>query len=277
MITERSRAAHSASAEQLASCVLDALSGAGDTAVVAAHLHAAHHDTEPSAPDGGRTVAAAAVRVLGADVLAPYALGDSPLPSEEADALRVSLSALPPALHAPAAPPDGPEGPWTRAWIDWGLVTVLARLARPAPDVPAPRPGPPPPCADAAPRHHRVGGPAGPAGTLDRPGPGEGWVPWSLRMARLASLALPGLDGPVHDSARTGALALSRGATRAFLRRDFFTAARLVRWLAWLDREGETVPLDTALLIQDLALRGGGRRCALDAAIAGRLLGLETA
>ncbi|WKX11860.1 hypothetical protein [Streptomyces sp. NL15-2K] len=101
-------------------------------------------------------------------------------------------------------------------------------------------------------------------------------MPWSLRMARLASLALPGLHSPVHDAARSGALALARGATRALLRRDFATAARITRWLAWLTADGVPLPVDAALLTDDIMLRGGGDRCLLDAAISRRLLGLDS-
>ncbi|ADI11387.1 hypothetical protein SBI_08269 [Streptomyces bingchenggensis BCW-1] len=276
MITERSHAAVSASAELLARCALDALRGTGGTAVVAAHLRAAdsqaaHREPSVAGDGGGATVtssaavAVGAVRVLGADALAPYVLTGRALLPEESAAVRLSLSALPPVQRPPAAPPDGRERPWLRAWIDWGLVAVAARLDPDPWCVAAPVPQGPPPCDDSAPRHRSADGAVG----------GEGWVPWSLRMGQLASLALPGLDGPVHQAARSGALALARGATRALLRRDFATAARITRWLAWLAADGVALPLDVALLTEDIALRGGDDRCLLDAAIARRLLGLE--
>jgi hypothetical protein len=94
-------------------------------------------------------------------------------------------------------------------------------------------------------------------------------------MGQLSSLALPGLASPVHEAARGGVLGLARGATRAMLRRDFPTAARITRWLAWLAAQGTRLPLDPAPLTAHLGLVGGGDRLALDVAIARRLLGLE--
>jgi hypothetical protein len=264
----------------LARSVREVLPGAGDTTVVAAFLQDASARSEPSVTtDGGGfsatsglVAAVGAVRLLGADVLAPYVLTGQALLPEESAAVRLALSALPPAQQPPAAPPYGLEPPWVRAWIDWGLVTLLGRLDPAAFPAPVPQPQQPPPCDGNAPRHRSA---AGTADHLDGGG-AEGWVPWSLRMGRLASLALPGLCSPVHEAARSGALALARGATRALLRRDFPTAARITRWLAWLTADGTSLPLDVALLTEDIALRGGGDRCLLDAAISRRLLDLDS-
>lgn len=273
MIAERLRAAYEASAADLARGALGVLRGAGGTAVVADHLEAAQAGPPMAAAAGGVdaggvAAAVSAVRVLGADVLAPYVLVDQRLPPEESAAVCLCVSALPPVRQSPAAPPGGPEAPWIRAWIDWGLVTVLAGLdpaARPAAAV---VPQQPPRCDDSAPRHRTGGGSDGDGG--------EGWVPWSLRMGQLASLALPGLDSPVHHLARCGVLALARGATRAVLRRDFATAARITRWLAWLAADGVPLPVNVSLLVREIALRGhDGGRCTLDLAIARRLLGEE--
>ncbi|MDN0193562.1 hypothetical protein [Streptomyces sp. S.PNR 29] len=267
MITERSRAAHCASAELLASRAREALRGAGGSTIVASLLQEAAGHTDGTTAAPGPVPAAGAVRRSGADALAPYLLTGRTPPPEETAAVRLILAALPPAPQPPAAPPRGPEPPWTRAWIDWGLVTVLARLDAGAPPVPAPMPAGPPCYDGTAPRHRSAA----------QGGAGEGWVPWALRMGQLASLALPGLDTPVHQAAHSGAEALARGATRSLLRRDFATAARLTRWLAWLAADGAALPLDAALLVEDIALRGGGNRCLLDVAICRHLLGLEGA
>ncbi|MFJ9041587.1 hypothetical protein ACIRF8_34100 [Streptomyces sp. NPDC102406] len=240
--------------------VLDALRGAGHTAVVAGHLE----DAAALTPQE-QVAALGAVRLLGADVLAPCLLTGRTPPAEETAALAAALDALPPQQPPPAAPPTGPEPPWVRGWIDWSLITVLARLD-PAFVPPAtPEPPPPPHCdAPTAPRRTPA--------TVHADGTRQGWVPWSVLMGQLAPLALPGLDGPVHQAARSAATGLARGATRAVLRRDFPTAARVTRWLAWLHAENVRLPLDPVPLTEHIALLGGGGRVALDTAIARRLL-----
>ncbi|MET9496264.1 hypothetical protein [Streptomyces sp. NPDC006552] len=244
--------------------MLDALRGAGHTAVAAAHLEEA-----AALPPQEQVAALGAIRLLGADVLAPAVLTGQVPPAEETVAIAATLDALPPVQPPPAAPPEGAEPAWVRAWIDWSLVTVLTRVDPAAVAPAAPEPPPPPRCeAPTAPRR----APATPHGDGTR----EGWVPWSVRMGALAPLALPGLDGPVHRAARDGALGLARGATRAVLRRDYPTAARITRWLAWLHAERTELPLDPVPLTEHLALLGGGGRVALDTAIAHRLLGLDT-
>jgi hypothetical protein len=269
---EQSRAAHRASAELLARGALGVLQGTADTAFMAALLRGAAPAGQPLAVGrpgadtavSGLVAAVGGVRLLGADVLAPYVLTRQALPVEDAAAVRLAFSALPPAQQPSLAPPRGPEAPWVRAWVDWGLAGVLARLDPDTPCVPVAMAQGPPPWDARAPRRSSA--------TADAGNRGEGWVGWSLRMGQLASLALPGLHGPVHDGAVSGALALARGATRSLLRRDFATAARITRWLAWLTAHGVAVPLDVSLLIEDIALRGGGDMCLLDAEISRRLL-----
>ncbi|GHE84370.1 hypothetical protein GCM10018785_60450 [Streptomyces longispororuber] len=276
MTSERSRTAHSESADQLARRALDALRGAGGACVAAAHLDAVEDESD-------RPVALGAVRVLGADVLAPYVLTGQDIPAEERDALELALSALPPVRTPPAAPPAGPAPAWVTAWVTWGLVTAYTRLTpTDAPAAAAALPPGPARCDDTAPRRAawpadggRTTAEAAGTGAATREGLQEGWVTWSVRMGQLASLALPGLDGPVHDAARSSPLALARGATRAMLRRDFPTAARIARWLAWLHAEGVPLPLAPAPLTDHIGLHGGGGRTDLDTAIAHRLLSLK--
>ncbi|MEU6964058.1 hypothetical protein [Streptomyces chrestomyceticus] len=283
MISERSRTAHSESADQLARRALDALRGTGGAAVAAIHVEAAAAEA-----GGDPGVALGAVRILGTDVLAPYVLTGQTPPAGDTAAIGLALSALPPDETPPPAPPAGTEEAWVMAWIDWGLASVLARLdPANSPVRTAPLPQGPPQCDDAAPRNlppttdAADGDRQGSSGASVREGsvPGapaqEGWVSWSVRMGKLASLALPGLDGPVHDAARAGVLGLARGATRATLRRDHPTAARITRWLAWLHADGTQLPLDPAPLTENIGLLGGGDRPALDTAVARRLLGLE--
>ncbi|MCF3124243.1 hypothetical protein IPZ68_31710, partial [Streptomyces arenae] len=185
------------------------------------------------------------------------------------------------------------------AWRDWATTTLLTRfagadeaLAELGPSgALAQRPaGAPELAPDTAPTPADPGDP-GAGGVADRPGSGTGtptdtppadapgtpWQAWSVRMGQLSPLALPGLDGPVHAAARAAPLALARGATRAVLRRDYPTAARIARWLALLGAEGRPLPLDPVPLVDHLRLYGGGPRLALDVAIAGRLLGVENA
>ncbi|MFH9657049.1 hypothetical protein ACH4NF_01800 [Streptomyces sp. NPDC017248] len=271
MNAEQMRAAHEAAVAGLARGALGALQGTGSTAVVTDHLQAAQagppsHLADTAGEVHALEVAAGAVRVLGADVLAGHVLAGHALAPRESAVIGQILAALPPAPEPPPAPPSGAEQPWLSAWIDWGLVAVWARLDPPAATSLAP-PLPPPPqrCDPAAPRRRAAGSGNGLAG--------EGWVPWSLRMGRLASLALPGLDSPLHAAARTAGVPLARGAARAVLRRDYVTAARLTRWLAWLAAEGGVSPVDPALLVGDIRLRGpSDGRCTLDAAVATYLL-----
>ncbi|MGZ3145546.1 DUF6895 family protein [Lentzea chajnantorensis] len=104
-------------------------------------------------------------------------------------------------------------------------------------------------------------------------GPAEQWARWSVAVAQLSPLALPGLDGPVFEAVAGAPLALARGTTRAVLRRDYATAARLVRWVALL---ADRVPLDAALLVEHLRLHAGAdARLLLDLAIAERVLAAE--
>ncbi|MGW4806659.1 hypothetical protein [Kitasatospora sp. NPDC004272] len=204
-------------------------------------LDALHDDAAPppEAPGTGRTLLAAA-RVLGPDLFAPRLLAGAGPDGPTAALLAEARRTLPP----PAAPSAGAA--LVIAWQDWAAGRLLART----------------PYGDGAPM------PPTP------PAPGEsGWQTWSVRMSQLSGLALPGLDGPVHDSARTHVLPLARGTVRALLRRDQTTAARLARWLAWTDAEGLAPRLEVAPVLDRIRLAGdGSARTALGLAIAHRLL-----
>ncbi|MFI2779621.1 hypothetical protein [Streptomyces sp. ALB3] len=193
--------------------------------------------------DASDTLAAlAAVRVLGADTFSPHLLTDHPFPAQDAAVVAKAFDAF---------PASDTSDEVTVAHRDHATVVLLARLS--GDDTlrtVAPEPAPTPDLADTA-----------------------GWSEWCVRMAQLAPLATLGLDGPVHEAARGGVLALCRGVSRSMLRRDFPTAARLVRWLARLSHEGVELPLDPHLAAEHVLLVGGaGPRTALDLAIARHLI-----
>ncbi|MEV0189544.1 hypothetical protein AB0I39_13540 [Kitasatospora purpeofusca] len=259
---------YAAAVERLAGRTLDALRGAGGAVAPA-----------PAFPGTGpvpRPVLAAA-RVLGPDVLAPQALGATG-PDEQAVLLLAEAHrAFPPsAFPAPApAPATGaPADPdqeraagaaLVTAWRDWGTAVLLARALGPAAD--ALLPG-----ATAGATGENTGGGAPQPGHAPHPEP-YAWQAWSVRMAQLSALALPGLDGPVHDAAREHSLALARGAVRSVLRCDQRVAARLIRWLAWLAADGRELPLEVEPVLERIrAVSDGSARTALELAVAERLL-----
>ncbi|MFD7510544.1 hypothetical protein ACFV5N_14585 [Streptomyces sp. NPDC059853] len=233
------RAVYTEATAALARRVLDALRGVGDTAPLARFTEAA---TDPKA-------ALAAVRVLGADVLAPHALtGGTPHPRDLAVIAQATAVFPAPVLTAP--PPEGPLENWAIAWRDWATGRLIAALGDGAADD-TPQPPAAPVLTDIA-----------------------DWQRWSGVCARLATLALPGVTGPVPAVVRRHPVALARGTTRALLRRDYPTAARLARWLAAAHRDGVPLPLDPAALTEHIALHAAGEpRLALDLAVARLLLG----
>ncbi|MER5866474.1 hypothetical protein [Kitasatospora sp. NPDC002040] len=185
----------------------------------------------PAAP--ASTPELAALRVLGPDLFAAQLLSGAPLETATTTALGAALRAFPPETPTP----DGTDqDALAVAWLDH-VSGFLAGVAVHQPEhVPD----------------------------------SSHWQRWSVRMARLAPLALPGLDGPVHRAARREPLALARGTVRAMLRRDHRTALRLTRWLAWL---GTPTPLELPPLLDRLHLVGdGSNRTALDLAITQALL-----
>ncbi|MEE1941362.1 hypothetical protein V1L54_18440 [Streptomyces sp. TRM 70361] len=235
------RAAYTAAVESLADRVLGALRGAGDPVVIAAQVE--------EAPDP--KAALAAVRVLGPDVFAPALFGETPFGPADVQAVAESFRLFPP---APDATPE-------TAWRDWTTARLLLRYGGDD-SLGAPEP-----------RVLDDGG-EGPGGTGGGTGaPDTSWRVWSLRMAQLSPLALPGVDGPVHEAAARRSHALARGTARAMLRRDYPIAACLARWLAHSAHRGARPCLDVAAVVRHIELHGvGGARTALDTAIARRLL-----
>ncbi|MFI9005864.1 hypothetical protein ACIGNX_01360 [Actinosynnema sp. NPDC053489] len=147
-----------------------------------------------------RTAGLAAVWVLGADALAPFVVNRLPFTSADGEVLLTAARLF-------------GDRPGDRE-------TPLHGLRRWALDQAS----------------FLVGGPRLPLS--DRPGAlaahegGRDWPVWSARMAELAFLVLPRLPNPLHAQVATGRLDLARGLTQAILRQDWFTAARLARWLA---------------------------------------------
>jgi hypothetical protein len=254
---------------------------ARSAARLAARIHAAMDRPRDANPLSGSVdtapdpkAALAGVRILGADALAPYAFTGAPLPLPEAQAIGEAMRLFPltPWLADPGSGPGPGPGPGPdpcseisrlAIWRDWALVELAARHGHPAvsPDAPdVPRPA---------------------TAGRDAVGDATAWRPWSVAMAQLSPLALPGLHSPLHEAAHRNAVALARGACLAMLRRDHALAARLGRWLAFLrqgNAHGTSVPIDPAALLDHVLLFGGAEpRTVLDAEIGRRLLKGETA
>ena len=211
---------YAAAVEQVAGRTLDALRDGGGPAALTAR------DTTAPRP------LLAAVRVLGADLFAPQLHTGAEPDGPTAELLVEARRTLPP----PAAGSE--EAALAIGWQDWAADRVLART----------------PFGAAV-------SPAAPPRTPPAPSPGPetaGWQAWSVRMAQLSVLALPGLDGPVHEDARTHTLGLARGATRTMLRNDLTTAVRLARWLAWARADGRPVRLEIEPVLERIRLVGAG-------------------
>lgn len=195
-----------------------------------------------------------AVRLIGADIFAPHLLLGRPVHRGDAAVIARSFAVFPPSGQA-ATPQQQ-----VVAWRDWATGHLLARTGEPAATEP-----------DLAPT-------AVPETATALLGRAKTWQEWSANAAQLSSLALPGLGGPIAAAMFEGARPLAQGVTRAMLRRDFVTAARLVRWMALSSSSGVRQLLDPTLLVERIRLYGGtGSRLSLDLAIAHRLLRGEPA
>lgn len=201
-----------------------------------------------------RKVALGAVRLVGADLFAPHQLLGRPMHPRDAAVVTDSFAAFPTAGEAE------PPRRSVAAWRDWATVSMLASTT------------------GAAPSTFDLGPPAV-ATAAELLDDHQHWLDWSAHAAQLSPLALPGLDcTAVLAAVFNGTRPLARGATRALLRRDFVTAARLVRWIALLASAGVRQPVDPIPLVEQIRLYGGtGSRLALDLAIARQILGLEPA
>jgi hypothetical protein len=187
---------------------------------------------------GDDAVALAAIRVLGADVLAPYALdGRAADGGEDEPVIRRALAAYPP----------GADASDVSVWSYHGLVEA-SRAYLPGASWPA------------------------------RPPAGDGWArtdPWpqlTHRAAQLAALSLPGLAPALAGALATRTVDLSRGFVRAVRRRDWLQAAGVGRWLARMPGTPDSLGLDSGLAFVR-RMSGGDPRVALHLAAARRFHG----
>ncbi|MFD5098388.1 hypothetical protein [Streptomyces albidochromogenes] len=164
----------------------------------------------------GDAMASAAIRVLGADALAPYALDHRAVPGGEDDeaVVREALAAYPP----------GPDASAVSVWTYRGLVEASHAFL--------------PGGADRFPQAPQ----AASAWVTDDP-----WPKLSHRVSQLAALALPGVAPDLADRLAVRTDDLARGFVRAVRRRDWLQAAGLGRWLARLPDVPRTLGLDTGL------------------------------
>jgi len=221
------RAAYAAAAEALAERVVCALKGAHDGFRLAEQLPA------------DEVTGLAAVRVLGPDALAPYTVGRSSITAEDTEVVTAAFTAFP---HT--EPAEGPcSGPSVPALRDWATAGLLYRLG-----------------AD-----HNMLEELNDSVWDEWPGAHQDWLRFSGFLAALAPLATPGLNSPAHQQARRRPLDISRGVTRAVLRGDHLTAARLARWLFSVGPG----PLEPKPLLRHLELIGGAdSRLQLEIALA---------
>lgn len=237
----------------LADRVTRALAGDGETDVVAAFVAAAD---EPVAALG-------AVRVLGSDALAPAALAGAAPREADAAVMADAVRSFP--LRRAG---EDPASAQVLAWHDWAAAELIVRSERPARHAPQPASEVPRPQPEATAEWAEDAEPPVPGAELR-------WQDFAVAMAQLSSLALPGLDSPVHQAARRYPVPLARGACWAAMRRDHTMAARLGRWLAFLraDPAPLPVPLEPAPFLDHVLLVGGVEsRTVLDALIGRRLL-----
>lgn len=166
-------------------------------------------------------VAVAAIRVLGADVLAPYALHGGAAHGSTAHGAGADGSAVRRAL---AAYPPRADASEVSVWTYRGLVEASRAYL-----------------------------PGGPGAWPQEPRAGVEWArtdPWprlSHRVSQLAALSLPGLGPELAAELAARTDDLSRGFVRAVRRRDWLQAAGLGRWLSRLPDVPDSLGLDAGL------------------------------
>jgi hypothetical protein len=180
----------------------------------------------------GNALAPAAVRVLGADALAPYALGRGERPSKREDA-QVVREAL--TTFAPGA--DASE---VSKWSYRGLVEAAHAFLPADGDA-----WPSPPEAD----NSWTGG--------------DPWPRLAHRASQLAALALPGLVPDLAEALAERTEDLARGFVRAVRRRDWLQAAGVGRWLAGFPDVPPTLGLERGLAFVG-HMSGGDSRVSLN-------------
>ncbi|MFJ9413426.1 hypothetical protein ACIRPT_04595 [Streptomyces sp. NPDC101227] len=188
----------------------------------------------------GDAASMAALRVLGADALAPYALDHRVAPgADDETVVRETLAAYPP----------GADASEVSTWSYRGLVEAS--------------------------HSYLPGG----AGHWPPPPPvGADWVtadPWpklAHRASQLAALALPGLAPELAEDLTHRTDDLARGFVRAVRRRDWLQAAGVGRWLARMPDVPTTLGLDAGLAFVR-QMSGGDARVALHVVAAHRFHG----
>src|SRR5579884_443047 len=197
------RAVYTTAVETLAGRVVRALTGADDA-------FALTEVVSPESSPADHRAGLAAVRVLGADALAPFLVAGHPFSPDDAEVVAISIRTFPLPESAPAVSQDqdAETATFVRLLREWATGEVLSRLGAPGWACSYPV------WAGAGARRER------------------GWVAWAGMLAALSPLAVPGLDSALHADVRCSRMDVARGVTRAVLRRDHLTAARLVRWLA---------------------------------------------
>jgi hypothetical protein len=184
----------------------------------------------------GDALSPAAIRVLGADALAPYALDHRALPGGVEDETVV--------MEALAAYPPGADASEVSVWSYRGLVEASHAFLPGGADR-----WPQPPEAGAAWIEH------------------DPWPKLAHRASQLAALSLPGLAPGLADALAERTDDLARGFVRAVRRRDWLQAAGLGRWLARLPHVPPTLGLDSGLAFVG-QLSGGDARVMLHLAAA---------